>query len=59
MKKWLDKQMRKYTHRIWNREIARLLCRAYSNRVIDSEQLHELAAMFDPTNPKNVVNRNG
>lgn len=45
--------MRKYvlrwTHRLWNREISRLLCRAYERRVITSEQLHILAGMFDPT----------
>jgi hypothetical protein len=37
------------THRLWNRQISRILCRAYSDGVINSRQLHELAAKFDPT----------
>lgn len=37
------------THRIWNRQISRILCRAYGDRVINSEQLHILTAAFDPT----------
>ncbi len=37
------------THRVWNREISRLLCRAYERGVINSQQLHTLAGMFDPT----------
>lgn len=39
----------KLTHRLWNRQISRILCRAYEERVINSEQLHVLAAAFDPT----------
>lgn len=39
----------KWTHRLWNRQISRILCRAYSDGVIDSAQMHELAAAFDPT----------
>jgi hypothetical protein len=38
-----------WTHRMWNRRISRILCQAYSDRVINSEQLHILAAKFDPT----------
>jgi hypothetical protein len=37
------------THRLWNREISRLLCLAYEKRLITSRQLHELASWFDPT----------
>jgi hypothetical protein len=37
------------THRTWNRVISRILCRAFSNGEINSEQLHILAAKFDPT----------
>lgn len=39
----------KLTHRLWNRQISRILCRAYSGRVINSSQMHVLAAAFDPT----------
>ena len=39
----------KLTHRMWNRRISAILCQAYQNRVINSHQLHELAAKFDPT----------
>lgn len=39
----------KLTHRLWNREISRILCIAYSERIINSEQLHVLSAAFDPT----------
>lgn len=39
----------KFTHRMWNRRISAILCRAYSDGVINSYQLHELAAKFDPT----------
>lgn len=42
------------THRLWNRRISAILCRAYQDRVIDSYQLHELAAMFDPTQDHHV-----
>ena len=41
----------RFTRRAWNREISRLLCRAYQRRWIDSKRLHQLAAMFDPTQP--------
>lgn len=37
------------THRMWNREISRILCNAHEVRLIDSRQLHELTARFDPT----------
>jgi len=39
----------KATHRMWNRRISAALCRAYQDRTINSEQLHILAAKFDPT----------
>ncbi len=42
------------THRLWNRQISRILCQAYSERVINSEQLHELLAKFDPTQKHEV-----
>lgn len=45
----MTKLILKLTHRIWNRRISALLCRAYSNGIIDSYQLHNLTALFDPT----------
>ena len=39
----------KATHRLWNRRVSAILCRAYNDGKINSEQLHELAAKFDPT----------
>ena len=54
MKKWLSKLILKLTHRLWNRSISAILCRAYNNRVINSYQLHELAAKFDPTQDHEV-----
>ncbi len=44
----------KFTHRLWNRAISRILCRAYSDGVINSFQLHELASKFDPTQKHEV-----
>ncbi len=45
----MKKLILKITHRLWNRQIARILGRAYSDGVINSRQLHELHAKFDPT----------
>lgn len=42
------------THRLWNRQISRILCRAYGERIINSEQLHVLASYFDPTQKHRV-----
>lgn len=44
----------KLTHRIWNQRISALLCRACDKGTINSRQLHELAAMFDPTQKHQV-----
>ncbi len=44
----------KLTHRIWNREISRLLCRACEDGTINSQQLHVLASWFDPTQEHKV-----
>lgn len=46
MFRWLILRL---THRLWNREISRILCRAHECRLVNSSQLHELAAAFDPT----------
>ncbi len=45
----MSKLILRVTHRLWNRQISRALCIAYENNVINSAQLHTLAAMFDPT----------
>lgn len=37
------------THKIWNREISRILCRARSEGLINAEQLCQLSAAVDPT----------
>lgn len=50
----MKKLILKLTHRLWNRRISAILCRAYSDGVINSEQLHILAAKFDPTQKHNV-----
>jgi hypothetical protein len=50
----MRKLVLKLTHRLWNRVIAALLCRACEKQVINSRQLHELAAMFDPTQKHQV-----
>ena len=54
MQRWLITQLLKLTHRIWNREICRILCRAHQDGLIDAEQLHELTADFDPTRSHKV-----
>ena len=46
---WLDRWLLWWTARRWNRLIARVLCRAYSDGVISSQQLHILTREFDPT----------
>ena len=50
----MTKFMLKLTHRIWNRRISALLCMAYETRLINSKQLHELTALFDPTQDHRV-----
>jgi len=50
----MKKLILKLTHRIWNREISRILCCAYEQRQITSQQLHLLAAKFDPTQKHEV-----
>jgi hypothetical protein len=39
---------------MWNRQISRILCRAKADGVINSKQLHEMAAAFDPTQKHKV-----
>lgn len=47
-------ELLKLTHNIWNEEISKILCHAYSSGVINSNQLHQLTAMFDPTQQHKV-----
>ena len=54
MNKAIQRLILRLTHRLWNRQISRILCRAYSDRVINSEQLHILAAKFDPAQKHEV-----
>ena len=50
MKKKFRAALLSLTHRLWNREISRILYRAYySDHVISSEQFYVLAGHFDPT----------
>ena len=43
----IEDRIVRITHRIWNRRISRIICRAYNDNVIDSQQLHILLAAFD------------
>jgi hypothetical protein len=45
----MAKLILKITHRLWNRRISAVLCRAYERGQIDSRQLHQLTAQFDPS----------
>lgn len=49
-----EKLILKLTHRLWNRQIARILCRCNGKRVINSEQLHIILSKFDPTQEHEV-----
>lgn len=49
MRRRLERLVLRLTHRLWNRQISRILCQAYSAHVISSHELHVLAAKFDPT----------
>lgn len=46
------------THRLWNRQISRILCRAYEDRVITVSQLYLLTSVFDPTQRHRVYGPN-
>lgn len=50
----MKKLILKLTHRLWNKQIARILGEAYSRGTIDSKQLHSLHAKFDPTQKHGV-----
>ncbi len=47
----------KLTHKMWNREISRILCEAQSKTVISSKQLHLLTSWFDPTQKHKIYKR--
>lgn len=50
----MKKLILKLTHRLWNKQIARIIGRAYSEGVINSRQYHILASKFDPTQKHDV-----
>lgn len=50
----MKKLILKLTHRIWNREISRILYRTYEQSLITSQQLHLLTSKFDPTQKHEV-----
>lgn len=50
----VKKLVLKLTHRLWNHRISALLCRAQQQGKITSRQLHDLTAMFDPTQKHQV-----
>jgi hypothetical protein len=50
----MGKFILRLTHRLWNRRISSILCRAYSAGEISSETLHKLTAKFDPTQKHEV-----
>lgn len=45
----LERLVLRLTHRLWNRQISRILCRAKEDGVISGAQMHDLASAFDPT----------
>lgn len=51
----LKRLILRFTHRVWNREISRILCQAKQAGVIRNDQLHELAARFDPSQVQCMV----
>lgn len=57
MKQLIERCLLRLTHRIWNRKISRIICRAYNDRVINSRQMHILAAAFDPTQDHKVYGK--
>ena len=50
----INKLLRHLTHKIWNQEISRILCRTYQTGTINSSQLHTLSSKFDPTQDHEV-----
>jgi hypothetical protein len=52
--KWWEKIALRMTHRLWNREVSRILNQAYAKSYINSFQLHALSARFDPTQNHSV-----
>lgn len=54
MRDWINRLILKWTHRLWNRRISAILCRAYNYNIIDSYQLHILSSKFDPTQDHEV-----
>lgn len=57
MKNYFRKLVLRATHRVWSREISRIICRLHHQGVINSNQLHELLSRFDPTQIHCAVGR--
>jgi hypothetical protein len=51
----VKKLLVRWTYPIWKKPVGRILNHAYQKQIINSEQLHELAAMFDRTQPKHYL----
>lgn len=51
---FLSRLILSLTHRLWNRRISAILCAAKADSVIDSRQLHTLAA---PSNGRDAMQR--
>jgi len=46
---WARRMVCRATCRAWNTVASTILCRAYEQGIINSEQMHLLAKEFDPT----------
>ncbi|MEY2855665.1 MAG: hypothetical protein RL030_2797 [Pseudomonadota bacterium] len=52
--RWIHVLILRLTHRLWNRRISAILCRAYAANQISSRTLHALSTKFDPTQKHEV-----
>ena len=57
MKKYIIRIILKLTHRFWGPVIDRELGRFYERGIINSRQLHELAAKFDRTSKTHLLTK--
>ena len=47
----------KLTFRLWGPVIVREICRFYEKGLINSSQMHEMAAKFDRSSSRNLLTR--
>lgn len=47
----------KLTHRFWGPVIVREICRFYEKGLINSSQMHEMAAKFDRTSKTHLLTK--